>query len=100
MNRALILLVALFLLSQLAWSQVETGKYLYKQHQHEGYVLNYRILYPHNFDENKRYPLVLFLHGRGESGSDNEKQLVHGSKLFLDSLHKYPAVVIFPQCPE
>ena len=36
----------------------------------------------------------------GESGSDNEKQLVHGSKLFLDSLHKYPAVVIFPQCPE
>ncbi|MCB9292133.1 MAG: beta-glucosidase BglX [Lewinellaceae bacterium] len=100
MNRALIFLVALFLLSQLAWSQVETGKYLYKQHQHEGYTLNYRILYPYDFDENKRYPLVLFLHGRGESGDDNEKQLVHGSKLFLDSLDKYPAVVIFPQCPE
>ena len=79
---------------------MESGKYLYKQHLHEGNALNYRILYPHDFDENKRYPLVLFLHGRGESGSDNEKQLVHGSKLFLDSLYQYPAVVIFPQCPE
>ncbi len=100
MNRIFVNLIALLLLTNLAWGQVETGKYLYKQHTHEGNTLNYRILYPHNFDENKRYPLVLFLHGRGESGSDNESQLVHGSKLFLDSLEKYPAIVLFPQCPK
>lgn len=100
MNRILTISIAMFLWSSLALGQVETGKYLYKQHLHEGDTLNYRILYPHDFDENKRYPLVLFLHGRGESGADNEKQLTHGGMLFLDSLHKYPAVVIFPQCPE
>ncbi|POY35196.1 phospholipase [Solitalea longa] len=65
-------------------------------------TLNYRILFPENYDPEKKYPLVLFMHGAGERGNDNEKQLVHGSKLFLnDSIRKqYPAIVIFPQCPE
>lgn len=65
-----------------------------------GHTLPYRILYPKNYDQTKKYPLVLFLHGAGERGDDNEKQLVHGSKLFLDSANreKYPAIVIFPQC--
>ena len=43
----------------------------------EGKVLPYRILYPDNYDKTKKYPLVLFLHGSGERGNDNEKQLVH-----------------------
>ncbi len=64
--------------------------------------LPYRILYPENFDPSVRYPVLFFLHGRGESGTDNERQLTHGSRLFLtDSVRKqYPAIVIFPQCPE
>lgn len=65
-----------------------------------GHELPYRILYPESYDQTKKYPLVLFLHGAGERGNDNEKQLVHGAKLFLDSLNRstYPAIVIFPQC--
>ena len=65
-------------------------------------TLNYRMLYPENFSESKSYPLLLFLHGAGERGSDNESQLTHGSSQFLDSLKrkKFPAVVIFPQCPK
>ncbi|MBU2045961.1 MAG: phospholipase, partial [Bacteroidetes bacterium] len=65
-----------------------------------GDTLPVRILYPENFDPAKKYPLMLFLHGRGESGNDNEKQLVHGSKMFLDPAFrkKYQAVVVFPQC--
>jgi predicted peptidase len=63
--------------------------------------LPYRILYPENFDSNKKYPLLLILHGSGERGNDNELQLTHGSALFLDPevRKKYPAIVIFPQCP-
>jgi predicted peptidase len=65
-----------------------------------GDTLPYRILYPKNFDSSKTYPLVLFLHGAGERGKDNESQLTHGAKLFLDEVNreKYPAIVIFPQC--
>src|SRR5690606_7469876 len=64
-------------------------------------TLPYRILFPVNFNPDEKYPLVLFLHGAGERGSDNELQLFHGSDLFLKDAnrHDYPAVVVFPQCP-
>lgn len=62
--------------------------------------IGYRVLYPENFDANKKYPILFFLHGRGESGSDNQKQLTHGGKFFLkeDVRRDFPAIVVFPQC--
>lgn len=65
-------------------------------------TLRYRILYPQNFQAGKSYPLVVFLHGSGERGNDNELQLKHGGKLFVrtDIRNKYPAIIIFPQCPK
>ena len=77
--------------------------YLKKEYIYaEGKVLPYRILYPANYDKNKKYPLLLFLHGSGERGKDNEKQLVWGSKLFITEENRkiFPAIVVFPQCPE
>ena len=63
----------------------------------------FRMLYPVNYDRNKPggYPMVLFLHGAGERGSDNERQLVHGSKMFInpENREKFPAIVVLPQCP-
>lgn len=63
-------------------------------------TMGYRLLLPQDYDSKKVYPLLLFLHGAGERGNDNEKQLVHGAGLFLvDSIRKkYPAIVVFPQC--
>jgi len=68
----------------------------------EGDTLPYRILLPKEFDPNIEYPLVLFLHGAGERGNDNELQLVHGSSLFLqnDIRETFPSIVLFPQCPK
>ncbi len=65
-----------------------------------GQVLPYRILYPINYNKEKKYPVILFLHGAGERGNDNEKQLTHGAKLFLTEENRtnYQAIVIFPQC--
>jgi len=64
-------------------------------------TLRYRILYPPDYKSGKPYPLVAFLHGAGERGNDNEKQLWHGADLFLrDTVQKkFPAIVVFPQCP-
>ena len=63
--------------------------------------LNYRILYPKNFDKKKSYPLTLFLHGIGERGDDNKLQLTYVDKVFLnpENYHNYKSVVIFPQAP-
>ena len=63
-------------------------------------TLNYRILYPKDFSKEKKYPVVLFLHGAGERGDDNQSQLTHGSELFLKHQEDFPAIVIFPQAPK
>ncbi|WP_223170255.1 carboxylesterase family protein [Maribacter aquimaris] len=67
-----------------------------------GDTLLYRVLYPQNFDKNTSYPLVFFLHGAGERGSDNTKQLTHGSTLFTNEKNRsfFPAIVVMPQCPQ
>lgn len=65
----------------------------------DGKRLPYRILFPPEADRAEKPPLILFLHGAGERGTDNEKQLTHGSKLFLDNQTQFPAIVVAPQCP-
>jgi len=89
------------LLACIALSQDKT---LYEKHWYisGNDTLPYRVLLPKNFDASKKYPLILFLHGSGERGRDNEAQLIHGGDLFLrDSVREqYPAIVVFPQCPQ
>jgi predicted peptidase len=65
------------------------------------YKLPYRLLKPKSIDTDQKYPLVIFLHGAGERGDDNEKQLLHGMNNFAsdETRAKYPAFVIAPQCP-
>ena len=76
--------------------------YLYGSFSHNGYALPYRYLEPQNIKSNKKYPVVLFLHGAGERGTDNEAQLLHCSAQFLnpDVRDRYPAYVFFPQAPQ
>lgn len=65
-------------------------------------TMPYRLLLPENYNPAIRYPVILFLHGAGERGKDNELQLVHGARLFLkEEVRKdFPSIVIFPQCPK
>ncbi|MGL4781548.1 MAG: prolyl oligopeptidase family serine peptidase [Bacteroidales bacterium] len=61
----------------------------------------YCVLYPENYEQNAAYPLIIFLHGSGERGEDNQKQLTNGAEVFLDSSFRkdHPCIVVFPQCP-
>ncbi|MGI9471208.1 MAG: dienelactone hydrolase family protein [Rubripirellula sp.] len=67
----------------------------------DGGKLGYRMMAPAQIESGKKYPLVLFLHGAGERGSDNQKQLVHGAAEFAkpERRREFPAYVLFPQCP-
>jgi len=78
-------------------AKFDKGSFVSKQD-----TIHYRILFPEAFDPQKKYPVVFVLHGRGERGSDNEKQLINGASLFLkpEVRSQFPAIVIFPQCPE
>lgn len=97
-----LLLVLIFGFVGLFSQSVKAQEYKKEMFISNSDTLLLRVMYPNNFDQNKAYPIVLFLHGAGERGNDNAKQLEHGASFFADSLHRndFPAVVIFPQCPE
>ena len=67
----------------------------------KGDTLNYRFLFP-DYDTLRKYPLIIFLHGSGERGNDNEAQLKWGVMNFAtdQAMAMHPAFVIAPQCPE
>lgn len=50
----------------------------------------------------KKLPLVVFLHGSGERGHDNEAQLRNGVLAFTEpeNFSQNPCFVLAPQCPE
>jgi len=66
----------------------------------KGDTLNYRLLYT-DADRLRKYPLIIFLHGSGERGTDNDATLKWGVKNFAtdENMQLHPAVVIVPQCP-
>jgi predicted peptidase len=65
-------------------------------------TMPYRLLRPAQIEEKKRYPLVLYLHGAGERGADNQKQLANLPTWLAsdENREKYPCFVLAPQCPD
>jgi predicted peptidase len=61
---------------------------------------NYRLLGPEALEPGKRYPLVLFLHGAGERGSDNTSQLKYLPTWLAGPplRQQFPCFVVAPQC--
>ena len=68
----------------------------------DGAKLPYRLLQPANIEAGKKYPLVIFLHGAGERGTDNAAQLKNGAPAFAkpEAREKFPCFVFAPQCPK
>ncbi len=51
-------------------------------------------------DAGRQWPLVLFLHGAGERGTDLQKVAVHGPPKLVRQGRDFPFVLASPQCPE
>lgn len=98
MKRLFILSLLLFAYIPFIHAQESYDYNLYVSAQ--GDSLPYRSLKPMEIRKGEKYPLVLVLHDAGKKGSDNEKQLQVGAKMFLNPINreKYPAFVIVPQC--
>lgn len=62
--------------------------------------INYWLYLPSDYSKKseKKYPLILFLHGSGESGSNLSKVKINGLPKILDSKTDFPAIVVSPQC--
>jgi predicted peptidase len=62
--------------------------------------VTYRLLRPPRVELGKTYPVILFLHGAGERGTDNEKQLMYLPQWLAEPgmQERYPCYVVAPQC--
>lgn len=100
MKKRLLYILVVFILIPFTVAAQEHEAFEKEQFIKDNDTLNYRILFPKDFSEEKEYPVVLFLHGAGERGNDNQSQLMHGSELFLKNQEEFPAIVVFPQAPK
>jgi predicted peptidase len=63
-------------------------------------TLRHAVYLPRDYDPVRSWPLVLFLHGSGESGTDGARQLSEGlGPAILADPQRWPAIVLFPQKP-
>lgn len=63
--------------------------------------VGYRLMTPETERPGAKHPLVLFLHGAGERGSDNVKQLLYLPEVLSrpENRKRYPCYALVPQCP-
>lgn len=69
--------------------------------QIDGVMHRYQVYVPSNYDPDVQWPVILFLHGAGERGSDGLQQTEVGlGSAIRRYSERYPALVVFPQGPE
>ena len=57
----------------------------------------YVLFVPHDYSGEKPYPVVLFLHGAGSTGTDGKKQVSGIAAAIRRDEKSFPAIVVFPQ---
>jgi predicted peptidase len=62
--------------------------------------LKYLLFLPEGYAESdKKWPLILFLHGAGESGDNLSKVKLHGPPKIVETKPDFPFIVVSPQSP-
>src|SRR5215213_2881415 len=65
-------------------------------------TINYLLYLPRAYGEDKdrRWPVILFLHGAGERGSDLERVKAYGPPRLVAEGKEMPFIIVSPQIPE
>lgn len=80
---------------------VKAAGFLFRSHWHDGRAFPYVLYVPKDFEKMGPLPVVLFLHGSGESGTDGIKSMVVGlGQAIQREPGRWPVIAIFPQKPE
>ncbi|HEY1902204.1 MAG TPA: alpha/beta hydrolase-fold protein [Terracidiphilus sp.] len=80
----------------------ETG-FLNRRIDLRGVTYRFQVYLPEEWrrDDHKLWPIILFLHGRGERGSEGMWQTQIGlPQAVRDHPDRWPFVIVMPQCPQ
>ena len=75
---------------------VKESKDEYYDHEETGVTIPYRLVVPEFYDERYQFPLVVYFHGAGERGFENQRQLDNCVQQIADNMPK--ALILVPQC--
>jgi poly(3-hydroxybutyrate) depolymerase len=99
MKRYAVLLAALCTTPS-AHAQDRFPQFQARTHKEGDSALKYRLLVPKAYKPGTALPLIVWLHGSGEKGTDNTAPLLALDRTFLADAEKCPAFVLVPQCPD
>jgi len=73
---------------------------IFKQQITHSVELRYLLFFPEGYkeDDSKRWPLMLFLHGAGERGTNLSKVALHGPPNLVKTRKDFPFILVAPQC--
>ncbi len=99
-NRILSVVMLLAATGQMAMAQrVETG-FINRMATVGGQGYRYQVYVPADYASRTDWPVILFLHGAGERGSDGILQTTVGlAPAIRRDPRRFPAIVVFPQVP-
>lgn len=95
------LILALSYTITLAQEKVMQKEMTMKRMVTREHQVNYLLFLPKGYDQetDKKWPLILFLHGMGERGSDLSLVKKHGPPKIVETKPDFQFVVVSPQCP-
>jgi len=94
-------LAALTLLGAATASHAGGARFVASEVTVDGHRYPFQVFVPRDWSADRSWPVVLFLHGSGERGNDNEAQLKQGLPPWLEKHGTdFPAVVVAPQAPD
>ena len=87
------LLIGCFVFAIMATAQQTPQKFIQET--------QYLLYLPEDYakDTTLKWPLMVFLHGSGESGVDLDKVKAHGPPKLIEAGKKFPFIVVSPQAP-
>jgi predicted peptidase len=97
--RFFLLPVLVFTLGSPAFARKHETGFLDRSLSLHGATYKYQVFVPDNWSSNQKWPIILFLHGIGERGTDGLMQTQVGiATAIRNDRSRFPAIVVMPQC--
>ena len=100
MERAAALVTILMLVPPVVTGGEPKAGFLVRNVRVGGVSYAYKVYLPPGFDPSRSWPVILYLHGAGEWGTDGVQQTEVGlGRVLRTDPERFPSVVVFPQAP-